>query len=46
MTFTTARVLHTVVYALGLQPWRSILFEVGDIALLATTVLLLISVVR
>lgn len=32
--FTAARVLHTLVYALGLQPWRSIVFEVGNVALL------------
>ncbi|MGH7856381.1 MAG: MAPEG family protein [Candidatus Binatia bacterium] len=44
--FTAARVLHTVAYGFGLQPWRSILFGVGDVALLATTVLLLVSVIR
>jgi uncharacterized MAPEG superfamily protein len=44
--FTTARILHTLFYAFGVQPWRSILFGIGDLALLATTVLLLISVIR
>jgi uncharacterized MAPEG superfamily protein len=39
--FTVARVLHTVSYAFGLQPWRSILFGIGDITLLVTTTLLL-----
>ena len=39
--FTVARVLHTIVYAFGLQPWRSILFGIGDLALLVTTGLLL-----
>ena len=39
--FTVARVLHTVAYAFGLQPWRSILFGIGDITLLVTTTLLL-----
>lgn len=32
--FTAARVVHTVVYALGLQPWRTIAFEVGNVSLL------------
>ncbi len=44
-TFTAARVLHTITYAFGLQPWRSIFFGIADVALLATTVLLLIAVV-
>ena len=42
--FTVARVLHTIVYSLGLQPWRSILFGIGDLALWATTVAVLIAV--
>jgi uncharacterized MAPEG superfamily protein len=41
-TFTVARVLHTVCYALSLQPWRTIIFEVGNVVLLITTVLLLV----
>ena len=44
--FTVARVLHTIAYAAGIQPWRSIVFAVGDVALLATTALLLARVVR
>ena len=44
--FTAARVLHTVAYGFGIQPWRSIVFGVGDVALLATTALLLARVVR
>ena len=39
--FTVVRVLHTIAYAFGLQPWRSILFGIGDITLLVTTILLL-----
>ncbi|MGH7858851.1 MAG: MAPEG family protein, partial [Candidatus Binatia bacterium] len=39
--FTGARIVHTVMYAFGLQPWRSIFFAIADVALLATTVLLL-----
>ena len=41
VTFTVARILHTIVYAVGLQPWRSIFFGIGDVTLLATTGLLL-----
>lgn len=36
--FTAARVAHTVVYAMGLQPWRTIAFEVGNLALLVIVV--------
>src|SRR5581483_6601819 len=43
VTFTVARIGHTVVYAAGLQPWRSILFAIADVAMLAMTVLLLVS---
>jgi microsomal prostaglandin-E synthase 1 len=39
--FTGARILHTIAYAFGLQPWRSIFFGIADVALLITTVLLL-----
>lgn len=41
-TFTVARILHTVCYVLSLQPWRTIVFEVGNVVLLITTVLLLV----
>jgi len=44
-TFTAARVLHTVTYSLGLQPWRTILFEVANLALVAITILLLWKVI-
>ena len=40
--FTAGRVLHTVFYAVGLQPWRTIAFEVGNVTLAAITVLLLV----
>jgi uncharacterized MAPEG superfamily protein len=43
--FTVARVLHTIVYAFGLQPWRSILFGIGDLILWATAAALLMAVV-
>jgi microsomal prostaglandin-E synthase 1 len=39
--FTVARILHTFAYSLGWQPWRSILFGIGDLALLGTTASLL-----
>ena len=42
--FTTGRILHTICYALGLQPWRTIVFEVANLALITTTVLLLVTV--
>lgn len=40
--FTAARVLHTVFYVVGLQPWRTLAFEVGNVALLVTTLALLV----
>ena len=40
------RVLHTIAYSLGLQPWRSILFGIADVALWVTTISLLIASVR
>ena len=42
--FTTARVLHTLFYAAGVQPWRTIIFEVGNVTLLLTTIALLLRV--
>jgi uncharacterized MAPEG superfamily protein len=39
--FTAARVLHTIFYAAGLQPWRTIAFEVGNVTLIVTAVVLL-----
>lgn len=36
--FTVARVAHTVVYGLGLQPWRTIAFEAGNLSLLVIVV--------
>ncbi len=44
VAFTAGRILHTICYALGLQPWRTLAFEVGNVALLAMIVLLLASV--
>ncbi|MGH7897551.1 MAG: MAPEG family protein [Candidatus Binatia bacterium] len=45
MTFTVARVLHTRFYAFGLQPWRTIVFEIANLALAATAILLLLKLI-
>jgi uncharacterized MAPEG superfamily protein len=42
-TFTVFRVLHTVVYALGLQPWRTIFFEGANIPNLIMAVMALLA---
>ena len=41
--FTLARLLHTATYLAGLQPWRSIFFEVGQLSLVVTAILLLVN---
>jgi glutathione S-transferase len=38
IVFTVSRVLYTVVYVAGLQPWRTILFAVAQIALYVTAI--------
>ena len=43
-TFTGARVLHTLVYTMGLQPWRALLFFVSVACLLGMSVQVLMSV--
>jgi uncharacterized MAPEG superfamily protein len=43
VTFTVARLLHTAAYVAELQPWRSIFYEVGQISLVVTTILLLVN---
>ncbi len=43
MVFTVARLLHTVTYVAEMQPWRSIFYEVGQISLVVTTILLLVN---
>jgi glutathione S-transferase len=35
LTFTTARILHTLMYLLGLQPWRTIAYAIAVGCLLA-----------
>jgi len=41
ISFTTARVLHAIVYINALQPWRTIMFAVGTLSLVAMVVLIL-----
>jgi len=43
VTFTAARVLHTLTYVASLQPWRSIFFAIANIALAVMVILLLVS---
>ncbi len=42
--FTLARILHTVTYLAGLQPWRTIAFAVGQIALYVIAIAALVRV--
>jgi len=44
IVFTIARVLHTITYLAGMQPWRSIVFEIANISLVVMTILLLVNV--
>lgn len=37
-TFTVARLLHTVAYTAGLQPWRAIFYGVGYLCILGMAV--------
>jgi prostaglandin-E synthase 1 len=43
-TFTGARVLHSIVYLNGLQPWRTIFFAIGLFCLLGLSVMSLLAV--
>jgi uncharacterized MAPEG superfamily protein len=45
VAFTAARLLHTATYVAEMQPWRSIFYEVGQISLVVTTILLLVNLV-
>jgi len=44
IVFTVARLLYTVVYIAGLQPWRTILFAVAQIALYVIAIATLVGV--
>ena len=37
-TFTVARVLHSIVYAMGVQPWRTVLYSLSQLAILGLTI--------
>lgn len=39
--FTAARVLHAILYINALQPWRTIMFALGTMSLVAMIVLIL-----
>jgi glutathione S-transferase len=41
VVFTVSRFLHTACYLAGLQPWRSLIFAVGSVALVIMAVLLI-----
>ena len=43
VVFTLARLLHTATYVAEMQPWRSIFYEVGQVSLVVTTILLLVN---
>jgi len=43
--FTISRVLHTAVYIAGLQPWRTVFFGVGSVALYAMALILIVRLV-
>ena len=44
IAFTAARVVYTVVYVAGLQPWRTITFAVAQIALYVIAIATLVGV--
>lgn len=43
-TFTGARVLHSIIYIKELQPWRTITYALGSLALAGMMVLILMTV--
>lgn len=43
ITFTAARILHTITYLAHLQPWRTITFAVGFLSMLGITIQVLIA---
>jgi prostaglandin-E synthase 1 len=42
--FTAARVLHSIVYIKGVQPWRTMFFGIGTLSLVGMMVLSLLAV--
>ncbi len=43
--FTGARVLHSLVYIKGVQPWRTMSYAIGTLALIGMAVMIVIAVV-
>lgn len=46
LTFTIARVLHTIVYLKAIQPWRTVFYAIGALSLVAQVVLILMTVLK
>lgn len=44
-TFTGARIVHSLVYIKGLQPWRTMSYAIGTFALIGMAVLIVLSAV-
>ncbi len=44
--FAAARIVHSIVYLRGLQPWRTISFAVSSLTLIALIVAILMTVLR
>jgi len=42
--YTVSRIAHTVCYVASWQPWRTVIFEIGNFILLAIIVLLLVAI--
>jgi len=43
LTFTGTRILHTLTYLLGLQPWRTITYATGIVSLLGMSASILVA---
>jgi|SRR5271166_5356263 len=43
--FAVARILHTIFYLKAIQPWRTIVFTIGSVAMLALIIHLFVKVV-
>src|SRR5699024_5437392 len=43
--FTAARVAHTLDYLASLQPWRTLIYEIGNVVLFIITIWTLIAVI-
>ncbi|MGH8006595.1 MAG: MAPEG family protein, partial [Candidatus Binatia bacterium] len=43
ISFTVARILHTITYLAQMQPWRTITFAVGFLSMLGITIQVLLA---